>query len=271
MRIVLRWMSRVLAPPRLLDHMKAKCARIIGSQIVEDCFNKAKGRVDAQKNTMSSAQATMATCIDTKVIESVHSFTPINVGTAPVKRGSTFEPSTFRPRLQQRHLDEATKSLKLWEVAGYGVASWFSPGSQGMFLPHADIEVLRQCKQQRKMGAVDKKLFCRLVDAGIAIQHKASGDRTWYLGMGTLEGSLAVAWPLLPVGARDDLFTITATSTKKLFVILDPGEWLAAPVRIDSPLRQAVQRELDKVNGEQTAARIVHWRCQHLWRYLRQR
>ncbi len=38
--------AAALAPPaphRLLEHIKAKCARIIGSQIVEDCFNKAKG------------------------------------------------------------------------------------------------------------------------------------------------------------------------------------------------------------------------------------
>ena len=142
---------------RLLEHMKAKCARIIGSQLVEDLFNKAKGRVDGQKNTLSSAQATMATCIDAKVIEGVHSFTPVDVSRAKITRSSCLAPSTFKPRLQRRHLDEKTKELKLWEISSFGTADWFSPGAHGMFLPHADIEVLRQCKQQHKMGLIDKR------------------------------------------------------------------------------------------------------------------
>eukprot|EP00959_Pyramimonas_sp_CCMP1952_P298446 6242553-Pyramimonas_sp.AAC.1 len=137
----------------------------------------------------------MATCIDAKVIDSVHDFKPIVVGTEPMARSSTFEPSTFRPRLQQRHLDDDTKALKLWGVAGHADPSWFSPGSRGMFLPFADIEVLRQCKAQHKMNSVDKKFLCRLVNEGLVIQHKGSGDRGWYIGMGNVEGSLAVAWP----------------------------------------------------------------------------
>ena len=75
--------------------------------------------------------------------------------------------------------------------------------------------------------------------------------------MGTIENSLVVAWPLVEHSTEKDVFRIDAKKQRQLIVIVDPAEWTAAPIRFESPLRQAVQREMNARVGATTDLDVV--------------
>lgn len=136
--------------------MQAQCRRFIGSQIVEDGFNKCKHKVDQQKNTLTCARTMHATVIDSQVISNTHGFQEVDRPTALVERSAKLPPSANKPVLIKKRLDSQTRELGIHTVAGYGEAEWHSPGAAGYTQPMSDLIVLRQAKSENRLAMIEK-------------------------------------------------------------------------------------------------------------------
>ncbi|CAK0852956.1 unnamed protein product, partial [Prorocentrum cordatum] len=230
-----------LPSERLRSHIAEKCQRIIGSQIVEDTFNKCKKKIDCQTNTLTGPISMMATALDSKVISKTHRYEELVPNSVVVPRDCVLANSVCHAPLLRKNLEPSTASLELWKIAGFGDAGWHSPGAAGYTVPCADIEVCRQASSAGKMSLINQAIFSQLVHQGLVVRKKGAGS-PWKCAVGCVDGRLAVLWPMKEVGPMK--WSFDCTGTRELVAVFDDEEWEATPVVFTSPMRQAIESEL---------------------------
>ena len=155
------------------------------------------------------------------------------------------EPNAFRPKVARKHLDKETEAIGMHKVSGFQDAQWFSPRADGASMPYSDIELIRQAAAANRMHMMDRRWLCKLARGGTMI--KKDGTDEWFLGVGTIDDSLAVLWPL--ERNTEQLYTVDTSRFRVLQSLLEPSEWLSADAKWASPMQQAARVEVAKLEG----------------------
>ncbi|CAK0815094.1 unnamed protein product [Prorocentrum cordatum] len=238
--------------PRLAGHLETKIRRHIASQIIEDCFGKAKAKIDKQSNTLSCPKLAMAAVIDSEVVRVTHKFEEVDPQQVQPARAAMFAPTTFKPQLQRRFLDKKTEDLGLYKISGYGDAFWWSPQACGHAQALSDLEVLRQAHARGKMADVPAKFYSQLVQPNILV--RKVDDAEWRLGLGCVDGCLVVTWPV--VSTAEGSYKVNNYGHRDLRVIFDPSEWEGLSVKYASPLHQAILQTMSDLDNATAATEV---------------
>ena len=221
---------------------KEKCTRFVCQQLVEDSFNNVKHMVDKRQNSVCTPQATMAAIVDSKVISQTHKYVGVDRTTEVAERDSAFHPCAFKPALQRRHLSQEMKDLGLSNVASCSDPTWYSPGPAGYCQSFCDIEAVRQAARGDRLEHLGSRWLAKLI--GKWIMFRRCGTTDWFMGLGSIGGSLAVGWPMKQMG--DKRWAPAITKSRSLSLIVKAEEWEAVALEFQSPMHQALVEELTK-------------------------
>eukprot|EP00959_Pyramimonas_sp_CCMP1952_P140913 2949459-Pyramimonas_sp.AAC.1 len=211
-------------------------------------FNTVKTSADKKSNTVTTPVYAMAKVIDSGMLGTKHSYTEVSRTSAVAPRSSLMSDTAFTPPFRKSKLPQDLKEAQFSEISSRIDPHWYSPGASSYMAPLADVEVLRQADAQNKWEFIGHKLYSRLVQRNVIIKKKHTRD--WYLGIGSIEGSVAVGWPLEHDGADESaVHPLRADAKRHLICIFNVDEWEAQPARFVSPLRQAIYAEMKELGG----------------------
>ena len=225
---------------RLRDLVLHKTTRATCSQVVEDMFNVVKSATDRKSNSVAGHKFAMAKVIDSQLLETKHHFTEVSRQSEIIPRSTEFPDTAFTPALRKDRLDERMKQARLTDISGREEATWYSPGAVGYCAPFADLQALRDADRSGQWELLGDRSYCRLIQRSIGFRRV--GTEQWFLGVGSIDGSVAIGWPLERAG-EDSYRVKAAGATRVLFTILKLEDWEAMAIRFISPLHQAVDRE----------------------------
>ena len=228
--------------------MRKKCERGVTQQLVEDCFNVVKRKTDCKSNNVCTSSFTMSTLIDEQVLSKKYRFKDVDRSSEVPPRNTALESNVHCPVLSKQKLEPKLRAAAFDGIASFGEATWYSPGASGYMAPLADLEAARVAKRSDKIGLLGNRVLARLVNPGLLI--RKAGTEAWMLGVGSIDGAVAVAWPMEK--RRDGCYIplAGATTTRSLVTVLDISEWEAMPVRWISPMARAIRQELIKLGEE---------------------
>ena len=230
-----------LPAARLKTLITNKCRRPIVQQLIEDSFNSIKKHNGKKANTVCTGNFAMASVLDDRVLTSKHRYDEVNRHVEFPERNAQLPSDANQAVLKKPKLPQHIKDLDLASITGFKDADWFSPGAPGMSAPYADLEACRAAHDVGKLNALGERNWCRLISKDVLIRHRDSTE--WLLGVGNIDGSVGVAWPVEELG--NGLFQAKkGDATSVLITILDISEWQAMPVRWVAPMHRAVMEEL---------------------------
>lgn len=85
--------------PALVSHITKSQSRLLGSQVVEDAFNRQKNAV-RMANRRGTVQRSMSSLMEAHVLDQVHHLTPVPSSSSAMPRGDCLPDSVFRGQLQ---------------------------------------------------------------------------------------------------------------------------------------------------------------------------
>ena len=232
-------------PDMLKGFIKKRCIRHIAQQCVEDAFNCVKSANSKKSNSTCTSSFAWATLLDKKLLETKYEFREVDRRVEIPDRNATISNDMYCPVLQRSRLPEKTRQAEWHKVAGFGDATWFSPGASGYMAPLADIEVSRQAVEQDCIRKIGYRDYSRLVQKNIIVRRV--GSDAWMLGAGCLDGTIAVLWPLKSIS--DEMWVVDTVGPRQLHAIFSPDDLEAAPIQWLSPLHRAILSEF-KRKGE---------------------
>ncbi len=234
--------------------MAEKARRPIVQQLIEDSFNSIKKAIGKRSNTVCTSSFALATVLDDKVLSKKHSYDEVCRHNEFPERSAQLPADANAPVLRKSKMDERMREYDFSTITGYTDSDWFSPGAPGMGAPFADLEALRSAHSTGQMNFLGQRNWCRLISKDILIKRKDSD--TWLLGVGNLDASVGIAWP---VDALDGNMYSAQKGTAKpvLLTLLDVNEWEAMPLRWLSPMHQARKKEMRAIGGSVTDTAII--------------
>ena len=111
--------------------MRAKSNRGITQQLVEDCFNVVKRKCDQKSNNVATSAFCHSHLIDDRVLANKYRFEEIEWSADVAPRSSVIDAAVNTPVFAKSKLEPRLRAAGLSDIAGYGDASWFSPGAAG--------------------------------------------------------------------------------------------------------------------------------------------
>ena len=223
----------------LCKFYQVKQRRFITSLPIEEIFNRVKANVGQGMNTRCSPESAWSVGIDSDIISKVNHYDQVNHQSEPIERNFCFDKKTFDAPLRADNLEPAIKQMKLREVVGTGDATWWSPQSELLYAPYADIQVRRLARPGNNFRKIQFSWCCKLAHSGILLREK--GTLQWWVCMGDLCSSLACVWPTRkdPHTTQMVLLDVRAGTQSSLITILDPDGFEAVPMKVVSPIHQA--------------------------------
>ena len=224
--------------------MRSRQTRFITQQICEDIFNRIKKDVDLGSNTVCSAARAWAVPVDKKVVGKLHRFKEVDHTEVLHTRRAELEESTFHPPLRPDRLKKSIRELNLHRIAGYSDAGWFSPQAQGSCRPACEMIALRAARQENKVHLLPDLKFCQLISRRMLFR-KVDSEH-WFFSMGSVTSTLAIGWPAKAhQGPLAPNACLPCPLGKPAFLaVLDVSQWEAMPMKILSPMHQAVLKAL---------------------------
>ncbi len=233
--------------PRLISFFADRSRRVIVQQGVEDMFNVVKSQNRHKSNTTATEQFCMAQPLDSRLLSTKHRYREVDAKNEVPPRQAGFDEHAFKPLLRKSLLDEGTKSCNLDAVSTFGDPTWYTTGAGQYFAPYTDLEVLRQhAEHGSPWPHIHKRGFCKLIRRNMIFKRCTATTRRGTSASATSTGRSPSAGPCSSPGRY---VLVCEDANPKFFLIVAPERIRAAPVRMVSPLSQAVARERERIDG----------------------
>ncbi|CAK0907959.1 unnamed protein product, partial [Prorocentrum cordatum] len=169
----------------------------------------------------ATERTAVAIVLDAEVVQTTHRYTPVVKDEVAAPRDCRFEPNAFKPVMKKSALHGDLLPLNLSAISSHNDADWYSPNAAGHFQPYVDIARCREASRENRLSLLDRRFCSRLITNEMVFRRK--GSVSWYWGLGSICGSMAVGWPVGEYGPRR--YRVLPDRKRELFAILDLTEW----------------------------------------------
>lgn len=223
--------------------VRKKQSRFLGSQLIEDGFQRLRRCEDDTYNKHGRASSAFKGLIQKEVVNKVHHYA------APASKGDIFDRNTAFPKAAfASSVKDA--SLPLEQIEGSSPnPPWYSPGADNHCMQYADLHLQHELANRNKLAQL-KHLGSNsslLRGRNLMLRKKGapSPARPWMLSLGDMGDSAALAWPAEACdieGTELKWFSFVGAASKRLHwvCLLDLAEWEACTFEWRSPAWQFV-------------------------------
>lgn len=230
----------------LKEHIADMSSKLLGTQIVEDGFNRTKTPAKDSPNGTISNERIMQNLLEKRVLEGLHRYRRPDETAVDIPRTGRLPEQAFHPKV-------ATAWPKLKDIYGYQQAcSWYSPKPEAYQDHFADLSLVRHLRQCNREGLLGEAWQACLFRVGrIAVRDKTGAQcgGEWHLVLGPMGNDACIGWPMNLKRAGDNVYMVPQPTEGKriiprILVCLDHRDWEAAPVQFVSPLNFILQTGL---------------------------
>lgn len=224
--------------------LQKKHSRILGTQIVEDAFNRQKRRKASHMNRRLKVAAAWDVLQERHLVDHVHHYTPV-VSHVPLRdRLAVLDKGIFQGPMQGT-------SMSFEGVASYKAqVDWYSPKADRHGVQYADVQLTRYAVRRGLLGKVKDKWLNVFVQGKhhILLREVLDSEKKEYgpilFACTHLKGSVGFGWPAVqyevPGHPGEVCFVpaAQATADEVPVVILDLACWEAMQFEWHSPAWQ---------------------------------
>lgn len=186
--------ERYEATQKFDDMLKLRFNRLMGTQVLEDGFNRQRRKEELSKNKQGRPQMMMQKLISTSILSGVHHFAEATVDERVIQRGTKLGSDVFHP------------SGKVWErlreVIGYNRNStWWSSTPDNQAVPYADLELYRWVRaRKREKDLQTSWLSCLLRGPRLLLREVRT--KRWFFVLCEITTSASIGWPAMEVQCK---------------------------------------------------------------------
>lgn len=242
--------------PALVEHVRMSQSRLLGSQIVEDGFNRQKNAV-RMANRRGTVQRSMSSLMEAHVLDQVHHFTPLPASSSAMPRGDCLPDSVFRAQLQS-----LPKEL-LGVMGKRASVDWYTSTPHMYCRPFADLAMSDFVHRFGLERMVDNAWLGCIFSARhhVLVRHMHAGDPSqWMFPIIAVDKSVCIWWPVVrgEFEGGGEFYTLQHKQVQLwslLIPLLDMSMWQAQLFEWRSPAWQGQHRPASCTHADGFALR----------------
>ena len=199
------------------------CRRLVGTQVVEDSFNRESAMVRKQVNRRSRVMRQWKKLLERGVLNKVHHYHEY-MPRAPKFKSRFLPNEAFQP-----HNSKCSIDLE-------GLASttpspdWYAPVAARMHVEHADLEFIDILCAENKIDMAEHIWHNSLLELnGLLLRKKSQPPGPYFLAVGSWGDTASPVWPMeRHTSIRGEVYYVPATEAPKrltFVALLNLAEW----------------------------------------------
>lgn len=206
----------------------------LGSQVVEDCFQRC-GRITSKATNLRAREKRVwAELIEGSVLEGSHSFEAIQATSKGMhQRNPQVDETTFEPKLR----DSSIAAMR--RIVGFeDKVKWYSLGVHALAQPFTDLEVMQLLKNNiMKPTDLDSTWLASLLRSKhcLLVRRVRDGveEGDWCFCLNDVPDSCAIVWPASSIKIGNKVFWVPADGVLDVRRCLLPA-WNLAELKVVS-------------------------------------
>ena len=226
---------------------KKKHSRLLGTQVVEDGFQRQRRAEASTYNRKGKAITAWRTVIEKQVLEEVHAFDRPEVPDDVLPRSAMVDPEAF-------HATVKGQSLELHTISSTkSQAPWYSPGVENHCVQFADLHFQHVALATGRVAEMSNvEVWGPLLNANDTIIRRKATETAeagrWMLCLGEMKETASLTWPMNGIRRDDDSdmlsFEFARSTSLTWAVVFDVLQWEALTFSYRSPVWQLLKTDL---------------------------
>jgi hypothetical protein len=217
--------------------------RLVATQAIEDGFHVCRDLENRHLNKKAIPRNCFFGLVNSKVLAGRHHFKGLSCDHQPVAPAARVPDDAFNGHeVFKPVLRAGAESLQLESIVGYRDPDWYSPGPEGLMVPHCDLAMLAELESSGQLHLLQHAWLSKFFEIDNLLVRRIEYGAPWHFVLAAPPDTCAIGWPAKAVVLDDtdvQCFALDSSAASASWLAVSSlDDWEAMSFRWRCPLWQ---------------------------------